>query len=551
MNPFLAGEIKSCYKRREADDCKRAEQAYSTCILGLAQNISPGFLFPNLAARAQSFEALFSPAVFLYFTAALLLLFTGAALYRYRMQSIQRHEQELAAMIEERTRALQEAQEQLEMRVQVRTAVLRKTNEKLQAEINERERAEKEVRRLNEQLEQRVLERTAALQDSETKFRQLAENIEAAFWIESPNCEQVIYLSPAYEKIWGRPTETLYQNAAAFFDAVHPQDRDHAQEMYNRLSQGGVVQLEYRILRPDGAVRWIRDRGFPVRDHAGRIIRVAGISEDITERKLLEEKIRRHAEELEKMVAERTARIQELERQRAESEKLAATGRMAARIAHEINNPLAGIKNSFLLIKDGIPPTHRHYAYVGRIEKEIARIAAIVRQMFPLYRRDQYEPREFRIDDMLRDLVAILETHRREKQVLFEIDTARAQAPLLMPEGLLKQVLFNLIQNAFDASRPQSLITLTAALTEEAFMLDVADQGHGIPEAARAHIFEPFFTTKDGQATNAGIGLGLSVSKNIIEALEGTLTFTSTVGEGTVFHIRLPRRAVVAHARES
>ena len=165
----------------------------------------PDFLTSlKFTSRLQGFETLFPLSIFLYITAAILLLLIGAALYRFRMQNLQQREHELAALVQERTRELQDAQEQLELRVQVRTAVLRKTNEKLQAEIQERERAENEVRRLNEDLERRVAERTAALRESETKFRQLAENIEAVFWIESPNCEEVLYLSPAYEKVWGR-----------------------------------------------------------------------------------------------------------------------------------------------------------------------------------------------------------------------------------------------------------------------------------------------------------------------------------------------------------
>ncbi len=260
-----------------------------------------------------------------------------------------------------------------------------------------------------------------------------------------------------------------------------------------------------------------------------------------------ESKFRRLAEELEKLVAERTARIQELERQRAESEKLAATGRMAARIAHEINNPLAGIKNSFLLIKNAIPPAHQHYAYVSRIEKEIERIARIVRQMFPLYRRDQYEPREFRADEMIRDLVIILETNRREKQIRFEVDAERAQETLCMPEGLLKQVLYNLIQNAFEASPSQGAIAVTAAITNKFLTITVADQGPGIPEEARPHIFEPFFTTKDGLNTGGGVGLGLSVSKNIIEALRGTLDFETALGQGTRFRVCLPCETASNH----
>ncbi|RKY66383.1 MAG: hypothetical protein DRP97_08175, partial [Candidatus Latescibacterota bacterium] len=252
-----------------------------------------------------------------------------------------------------------------------------------------------------------------------------------------------------------------------------------------------------------------------------------------------EEQIRRYNEELEELVHERMARIQELERQQVENEKLAAAGRMAARIAHEINNPLAGIKNSFLLIKDAISEDYPYYEYVGRIEKEIDRIARIVRQMFDLYRPDREESREFPVDEAIRDVVALLEASRREYKATLEVDTGDASALVVMPEALLRQILYNVLQNAIEASPPGGVVRIAVALAEDVLTLTISDQGSGIPEEVGHRIFEPFFTTKSG-LTTGGLGLGLSVSKNIVESLGGSLDFESAAGQGTVFNITLP-----------
>jgi PAS domain S-box-containing protein len=267
--------------------------------------------------------------------------------------------------------------------------------------------------------------------------------------------------------------------------------------------------------------------------------RSAGVAEDITERKRLEEQIRRHSEELEEQVEQRTARLQELERQRAESEKLAAAGRIAARIAHEINNPLAGIKNSFLLIKDAVPSSHRYYDYVGRIEREIDRIARIIRQMFDLHRPERESVRRFRLDETIEDIVVLLKSSSHERGVTLESETRQASEVIVLPEGLIRQVLYNLVQNAIEASSPGGVVNISAAVAPEQIIIKVTDHGHGIPVELRPHIFEPFFTTKAGLA-DGGLGLGLSVSQSIIEAMKGSLDFESAAGQGTVFRITLP-----------
>ena len=140
----------------------------------------------------------------------------------------------------------------------------------LKRDITERKRAEEAIR------------------ESQDRFRQLAEHIQEVFYISDPELTQIIFISPAYEKVWGRTRKSLYENPRSFLDAIHPDDRERATAAAEKQEPA-----EYRILQPDGSLRWIWDRAFPVRDEKGRIYRFVGIAEDITDRKQAEEALRR------------------------------------------------------------------------------------------------------------------------------------------------------------------------------------------------------------------------------------------------------------------
>ena len=146
-----------------------------------------------------------------------------------------------------------------------------------------------EVKRQQEAEVQRQL--IMELKSSEEKFRQLAENINAVFWISSPQDGRLLYVSPAYERIWGRSCESLYA-VSEWVEASYQEDRERVKRSFFQQALIGTYDQEYRIVRPDGAVRWIRDRGFPVKNHTGELYRVVGIAEDITERKQAEERYR-------------------------------------------------------------------------------------------------------------------------------------------------------------------------------------------------------------------------------------------------------------------
>jgi PAS domain S-box-containing protein len=129
----------------------------------------------------------------------------------------------------------------------------------------------------------------AALRESQERFRQLAENIDAVFWMRSPDSSQLFYINPAYARIWGRSLASLYQDPKSWLEVVHPQDRDRIAE--KRL-RGNLGEEEFRIIRPDGEIRWVNARNFPIYDAQGKIYRVAGICVDVTERKWAEEALR-------------------------------------------------------------------------------------------------------------------------------------------------------------------------------------------------------------------------------------------------------------------
>jgi len=132
------------------------------------------------------------------------------------------------------------------------------------------------------------LEAERAVEESQERFRQLAEHIREVFWITDPAKSRVLYISPGYEEVWGHSCESLYAMPGSWMEAIHPDDRLRVRDAAMRRQISGSYNEEYRILRPDGSMRWIWDRAFPIRDASGTVYRIAGFAEDVTERKRVE-----------------------------------------------------------------------------------------------------------------------------------------------------------------------------------------------------------------------------------------------------------------------
>ena len=213
-------------------------------------------------------------------------------------------------------------------------------------------------------------------------------------------------------------------------------------------------------------------------------------------------------------------------------------GRLAAQVAHEINNPLAGIQNSFLLIKGAIPPTHPHYAYVGAIEREIARIAAVTRQLYETYRPEQ-ESGGAPVGVVLGDAVALLEQVNRQSGVRVQMELA-GPSILPLPGALLRQIAYNLVQNAIEASPQGGVVTVRTTSYNGTFELRVRDRGPGVPAASRDRVFEPFFSTKSGRLRTGGMGLGLALVRRTVMAAGGAISIEDVDGGGSDFVVTLP-----------
>lgn len=402
-------------------------------------------------------------------------------------------------------------------------------------DITPRKQAEHEIRRLNEELEQRVIARTLALQESETKFRTLAEMATAGIFIYQDG--RLRYVNPATQQITGYTQAELMVRDP--WGLLPPERQPEARTRGLALERGEAVPTHYELqmITKHGAERWI--------DFTARLIEfesrpaILGTALDITARKNLEAQLQKYTEDLEGLIAQRTARIQELERQRAEQEKLAVSGRMAARIAHEINNPLGIIQNAAKLVGRAVPQDHRHFAYVGLIEKEIARIARIVRQMLDLHRPQRQSPKIFRPSQTIADVMALLQPRGEEFNIRLEHDLQRAHATVNLPEDILWQILYNVIVNAIEASAAGGRVHVSAAVAPEHLRVEVTDQGQGIPEDIKTRIFEPFFTTKS-TSTTGGIGLGLAICKSLLDALNGEIGFQSNGNNETICTIVIP-----------
>ena len=185
----------------------------------------------------------------------------------------------------------------------------------------------------------------------------MAENIREVFWMMTPTADEILYVSPAYEELWGRSCESVYQNPMSWEESIHPDDREQAQLAFARQLQGEPFESEYRIQTPDGQEKWISDRAFPVRDQGGKTIRVVGIAMEITERK-------RYQEEL--IGAVEAAEIAN----QAKSEFL-------ANMSHEIRTPMNGIIGMTELALD-TELSHEQREYLNTVKTSAASLLSLV-----------------------------------------------------------------------------------------------------------------------------------------------------------------------------
>lgn len=353
---------------------------------------------------------------------------------------------------------------------------------------------------------------------------------------------RLIWVNPAVERITGYTVAECLAMEAYPDPLISEGDRAHiAEVLANARNRTSGESVDVRVVPRNGESRWVSLSWQPMYAATGEYLGFRTSVRDVTDRHKLREELRLHVEHLEQLVQERTSRLRQLEQRQRQMEKLAALGQLAAGVAHEINNPLAGIRNAFELFKSGLSPENEHFELLVLIDREIERISGIVMQMYQLYRHSPSKPSAFSMAKILGEVVSLLSNVANKKQVRLEYDDGHNGQTVYLAEGEVKQILYNLIRNAIQASPKNEAVSVKLAHDAEEVTVRVEDRGSGIPHEIIPRIFDPFFTTKHGN-DEPGMGLGLSVSRSLIESMGGRIEVASGKGQGTTFSAIFPRR---------
>lgn len=362
------------------------------------------------------------------------------------------------------------------------------------------------------------------LRESESRFREMAEHIQEAFFVVDQPSGEPRYVSPHWSVIWGRPIEDGY-DPTLWYQALHPDDQPGMAAALADSRTGMALEHNFRVIRPNGEIRWVRSRAFPVKDTAGEVIRIVGVARDVTNQRLAEER-------------------------QGRSERMESLGRLAGGVAHDFNNVLGVVLADTELLEDAVTdPGQREM--VEEIRDAAQRGAQLTRQLLAFSRQQSVTPTVFDLATMAASMRGLLERLGRAN-IHLEVDCAPGACLVRADQGQLEHVLVNLVENARDAMPHGGSLTIATQAVEvdtprpavrgeipagRYAVMSVTDTGSGISDEVRAKMFEPFYTTK---SPTEGTGLGLSTAEGIITKAHGFLIVDTTLGVGSRFSVFLP-----------
>jgi PAS domain S-box-containing protein len=373
-------------------------------------------------------------------------------------------------------------------------------------DITDRKRLERQLQSYREELEVKVRERTKEIEETKQYLENLLENANDVIYTLDTD-QQFTYVNSKVET-WGYRKEDLI--GRPYLSLLSKRHR--GRRLKNTLDIGAKQVYEVEVMTRTGEVRSVMVSVSPLHGADGAILGVLGIARDMTETKKLEQQIR-------------------------SSEKLASVGRLAAGVAHEINNPLGGILNCLYNLNKGTLSPTRREEYLASMEDGLRRVQKIVRQLLDF--SQQHQP-EFALADINQviDRVLVLTNHLfASNRIVLDTAPGHALPSLMIDRHMIEQVLMNLILNAVQAMKDGGRLSIRTFVEEGVCMIEVRDTGAGIPASILPKIFDPFFSTK---GEGEGTGLGLSVSLGIVERHGGRILVDSEVAKGTVFTLCLP-----------
>lgn len=390
-------------------------------------------------------------------------------------------------------------------------------------------------------------QRLAELEQASNFFRLFAEKVSAVFWARDISCDQQLYLSPGFEKVWERDRGFLYDNPNNWLETLHPEDRKSASNVqrFKTLDEMGhdvKFEYRYRIYTPSGAIRWIKDTSFPITDEKNNFIGFAGIAEDITKEVLHEQELREA-------------------KSRAEVANQAKSDFLAM-ISHELRTPLNAILGMTQILKTRGLSTEVD-EYVDIISSAGTSLLSLVSDILDFARLEagklSFFKEPFDLAELFTQNVHSLQYLAREKGLELSLDWPEDLPHLVYGDAnRVRQVLVNLVNNAIKFTESgQVKVVVTAAPPENEkiqYTVQVIDTGIGMEANKLATIFEKFSQIDSiYHRKHGGIGLGLAIAKQLVEAMGGNISVQSEIGKGSTFTftLALQLQAIVGMQRET
>ena len=363
------------------------------------------------------------------------------------------------------------------------------------------------------------------LLESERRIDLAARSAALGFWTWDIKRDEIWATDAARKLFEVSPSERI--NIARFMQSLHPEDRDGVQRAIEAAFAGVAdYEKEYRVLLPDGTQRWIDARGRVEFDGRGKPVLMRGVLLDITSRRLSEHE------------------LQQVRSQLAHAGRVSMMGQLASALAHELNQPLGAILRNAeaaeLFLKGDAPDLEELRAIISDIRKDDQRAGEVIDRLRALLKRRDIEACPLEVPDVIGEVIALVRADAAARNVKLEVATTAGLPRVRGDRVHLQQVLLNLIINGMDAMNGTTdadrRVIVNARRSDGGFVeVSVADTGHGIPPTKLADVFEPFYTTK----TN-GMGMGLPISRTIVEAHGGRITAENREGGGATFHFTLP-----------
>ena len=384
-----------------------------------------------------------------------------------------------------------------------------------------------------------------ALDDIGVFLSKLAEKSDSVYWLSSADLSKIQYISPAYEKIWGRSREELYQDPSLWISYVHPDDvKDHhpIQNLIQRLqSLGASARYEenYRIIRPNGEIRWIIDRGFPIYDDLGNCCGVTGVAVDVTKEKQIEVTLKLAKEEAEQA-------------SRAKSEFL-------LNMRHDFRTPFSGILGlaEFMMEREDNLAKKENLSYITQSAQvlldqlnELFEFVSLEDNMLPIV------DKQFDVYQLLQNIDRIMRPSAVLKGLTLVMDVSKDVPQYLIGDHVrLSRIFVNLVSNAikFTEKGFVSLHVTQASCEQKEVILKcvIEDTGIGIPSNKQDVIFERFTRlTPSYHGVYPGKGYGLRIVKRFLEDLHGEIHLSSEENKGTRFVVLVPYKVALIQLDE-